>query len=155
LLSRRSDTLIVDDLILTGALNDICRHGKIQREGGVPITAGEHFHSIYEFENMIASGGVSFPKPDLATLTGIAPLMKVAKGTEAKNLPAISHVLHDLRVDVLAAVPNTSYLHAHNFGVERYIEHPLEIVDGCASVPNRPSHGIALGCSGLEVHWCR
>ena len=130
--------------------DDVEGHVKIAREGGVPIATGENFHTIYEFERMMAAGGVSFPEPDLATLGGVTPWMKVARMAEGRNLPVTSHGVHDLHVHLLAAVPNASYLEAHGFGLERFIEHPLEIVAGCATAPSRPGHGIGLDWEALE-----
>ena len=135
--------------------DDVTGHVKISREGGLPIATGENFHTIYEFEHMMAAGGVSFPEPDLATLGGITPWMKVARMAEGRNLPVTSHGVHDLHVHLLAAVPNASYLEAHGFGLERFVEHPLTIVDGCAAAPDRPGHGIVFDWEALEAHRCR
>jgi len=134
--------------------DDIAGHVKIEREGGVPIATGENFHTIYEFEHMMQAGGVSFPEPDLATLGGISPWMKVARSAQSKNLPVTSHGVHDLHVHLLAAAPNASYLEAHGFGLERFIEQPLEIVDGYATAALRPGHGIVFDWNALEAHRC-
>ena len=47
--------------------------------------------------------------------------------------------------------PNRSWLEAHGFGLERYVEEPLAIADGCAIAPDRPGHGIAFDWHGLEA----
>ena len=64
-------------------------------------------------QKMIASGGVSFPEPDLSSIGGVTGWMKVAHLAEAHNLPVTTHGVHDLHVHLLAAVPNASYLEAH------------------------------------------
>jgi L-alanine-DL-glutamate epimerase-like enolase superfamily enzyme len=46
-------------------------------------------------------------------------------------------------------VPNGSYLEVHGFGLERFIAHPLELVDGDAVAPERPGHGVELDWTGL------
>jgi hypothetical protein len=38
-------------------------------------------------------------------------------------------------VHLLAACPNRSYLKAHGFGLDRYIEHPLILEQGMAISP--------------------
>ena len=130
--------------------DDIEGHRRIAREGGLPIAAGENLHSVYEFQHMLASGAVSFPEPDLATMGGITPWLKVAHLAEARNLPVTSHGVHDLHVHLLAAVPNASYLEVHGFGLDRYIEQPLELEEGAAIAPDRPGHGVSLDWEGLE-----
>jgi L-alanine-DL-glutamate epimerase-like enolase superfamily enzyme len=130
--------------------DDLEGHVRIAREGGLPLATGENFHSLYEFQRFIAAGAVAFPEPDLATLGGITPWLKVAQLAEAYNLPVTSHGVHDLHVHLLAAVPNKSFLEAHGFGLERFIEHPLAIADGHATAPERPGHGVVLDWGALE-----
>jgi L-alanine-DL-glutamate epimerase-like enolase superfamily enzyme len=132
--------------------DDIAGHARILRDGGVPIAAGENLHTVHEFQHYLAAGAVSFPEPDLATLGGITPWMKVAHLAEAANLPVTSHGVHDLHVHLLAAVPNDSYLEFHGFGLERYMEHPLKLEDGLAVAPSRPGHGVVFDWNALEAH---
>lgn len=130
--------------------DDVEGHARIAREGGLPIATGENFHTIYEFQKFIAAGAVAFPEPDLATLGGITPWLKVANLAEAHNLPVTSHGVHDLHVHLLAAVPNSSFLEVHGFGLERYTRSGLVLSDGCATAPDRPGHGVELDWAALE-----
>ena len=50
---------------------------------------------------------------------------------------------------LLAAFPNRSYLEAHGFGLDRYIEHPLALDEGMALAPARPGHGSTFDWKGL------
>lgn len=132
--------------------DDVEGHVRIAEAGGVPIATGENFHTLYEFQRFIAAGAVAFPEPDAATLGGITPWMKVARLAEAHNLPVTSHGVHDIHIHLLAAVPNKSYLEMHGFGLERFQAEPLRIVDGFASAPERPGHGIELDFEALARH---
>jgi L-alanine-DL-glutamate epimerase-like enolase superfamily enzyme len=76
--------------------------------------------------------------------------MKIAHLAEAFNLPVTSHGVHDLTVHLLAAVPNRSYLEIHGFGMDRYMAEATRIANGCAIVPERPGHGVALDFKALE-----
>ena len=130
--------------------DDVAGHARIAREGALPIATGENLHTLYEFQRMIAAGGVAFPEPDVANCGGVSVWMKVARLAEANNLPVTSHGVHDLHVHLLAAVPNRSYLEVHGFGLERFIEAPLEITDGTALAPDRPGHGVAFDWAELD-----
>ena len=133
--------------------DDPLGHGRIAREGGLPIAAGENLHTLYEFRNLIAAGGVDFPEPDVSNCGGITVWMKVAHLAEANNLPVTSHGVHDLHVHLLAAVPNKSYLEVHGFGLERFIASPMCLTDtGHAIAPERPGHGVEFDWAGLEVY---
>ncbi|HYE94101.1 MAG TPA: mandelate racemase/muconate lactonizing enzyme family protein [Terriglobales bacterium] len=129
--------------------DDVPGHVRIVREGGVPIAAGENLHTLHEFRQLIAAGGVTFPEPDVTNCGGVTAFMKVCHLAEAFNLPVTSHGAHDVTVHLLAAVPNRSYLEAHGFGLDRFIETPLRIEAGVAVAPERPGHGIVFDWKGL------
>ncbi len=131
--------------------DDFAGHRRILTEGGVPLAAGENLHSLHEFDHLINAGGVTYPEPDVSNCGGITVWMKVAALAEAKNLQVTSHGVHDLHVHLLAAIPNASYLEAHGFGLERFIAHPMEIVEGVATAPERPGHGVELDWQALDA----
>ena len=122
--------------------DDIAGHARIMAAGGVPIAAGENLRSLWEFKNYIEAGAVSYPEPDVTNCGGVTSFMKFARLAEAFNLPVTSHGAHDVTVHLLAACPNCSYLEAHGFGLDRYIEHSLVLEQGMALAPTRPGHGI-------------
>lgn len=132
--------------------DDVDGHRRIAAEGRLPVAAGENLHTIYEFQKLIAAQGVSFPEPDMSNIGGVTGWMKVAHLAEAHNLPVTSHGVHDLHVQLLAAVPNASYLEVHGFSLERYLEHPFEISEGVTVAPSRPGHGVELKWKVLEEH---
>jgi len=134
--------------------DDVAGHARIAREGGLPIATGENFHTVYEFQQMIAYGAISFPEPDVATLGGVTPWLKVAHLAETCNLPVTTHGVHDLQVHLLAAIPNSSYLEAHGFGLDRFIRNPLTIEDGFAVAPDRAGHGVVFDWEALEEFRC-
>lgn len=130
--------------------DDVAGHVRVVREGGLPIATGENMRTVWEFKQMIAAGGVTFPEPDVTNCGGVTAFMKIAHLAEAYNLPVTTHGAHDVTIQLLAAVPNRSYLEAHGFGLDRYIEEPLKIVEGYAIAPERPGHGIVFDWKGLD-----
>lgn len=131
--------------------DDVEGHVRVMRDGGVPIATGENFRTLWEFKQMIAAGGVSYPEPDVTNCGGITTFMKIAHLAEAYNLPVTSHGAHDVTVHLLAAAPNRSYLEAHGFGLDKYIADPLKIENGRAVAPDAPGHGIEFDWTGLEA----
>ena len=129
---------------------DVAGHAPVLREGGVPIATGENLRSLWDFQALIAAGGVSYPEPDVTNCGGVTAFMKIAHLAEAHHLPLTSHGAHDVTVQLLAACPNRFYLEAHGFGLDRFIEQPLLIEEGMAVAPDRPGHGIGFDWAGLE-----
>ena len=132
--------------------DDVAGHARIAEQGGVPIATGENLHTIYEFQQMIARGGIAFAQPDVSNIGGVTTWMKVARLAEASNLVVSSHGVHDLHIHLMAAVPNACYLEVHGFGLERFLGSPLAIEDGKATAPNRAGHGVELVWDRLEKY---
>jgi L-alanine-DL-glutamate epimerase-like enolase superfamily enzyme len=106
---------------------------------------------VYEFKQMIAAGGVTFPEVDVTNCGGVTAFIKIAHLAEAFNLPVTSNGAHDITVELLAAVPNRSYLEVHGFGLERFLMHPFDLAEGFATAPERPGHGVEFDWRGLET----
>ena len=130
---------------------DYSGHNRILVEGGVPVSAGENLHTIYDFQHMLQANGVSYIEPDVSNCGGITVWMKVAKLAEAKNLPVTSHGVHDIHVHLLGAVPNASYLEVHGFGLERFILEPLVVKDGFRAKNPCPEIAISKALSDEET----
>jgi L-alanine-DL-glutamate epimerase-like enolase superfamily enzyme len=130
--------------------DDFSGHGRLVRDGGLPIATGENLRSLWEFKHLIELGGVTFPEPDVTNCGGITSFQKIAHLAEAFNLPVTTHGAHDVTVHLLAAIPNASYLEAHGFGLDRYIAEPLRMEEGFAIAPDRPGHGVEFDWNGLE-----
>lgn len=130
--------------------DDLEGHATVAAEGGLPVATGENMRTIWEFRHAITVGKVAFPEPDVTNCGGVTPFMKIAHMAESFNLPVTSHGAHDITVHLLAAVPNRSYLEAHGFGLDDYIEQPVQILDGNAIAPDRPGHGVVFDWTSLE-----
>ncbi len=130
--------------------DDPAGHARVQSEGGIPIATGENLRSLWDFQQVIATGGVSFPEPDVTNCGGVTPFMKIARLAEAHHLPVTSHGAHDITVHLLAACPNRSYLEAHGFGLDAYVETPLRVDEGHTIAPDRPGHGVVFDWDKLE-----
>ena len=132
------------------APDDFPGHRRVAEEGALPIAAGENLHTLREFQMLIEAGAVTYVEPDVANIGGITAWLKVAALAESHQLRVTSHGVHDLHVHLLAAVPNSSWLEWHGFGLERFMSSRLQIEDGAAIAPDRPGHGVELDWKLLE-----
>lgn len=131
--------------------DDVAGYVRIVREGRQPIASGENLHTLYEFQQAITAGAVTFPEPDVSNCGGYTTFRKIAALAEAHNLPVTSHGVHDLTVQALAAAPNRTFMEAHGFGLDAYLLEPMRIEDGFAIAPERPGHGVDLDFAALEA----
>lgn len=130
--------------------DDLEGHARVLRDGGLPIAAGENLRTLWDFKSMIVSEGVSFPEPDVTNCGGVTPFLKIAHLAEAFHLPVTSHGAHDITVHLLSACPNGTFLEAHGFGLDAYVEAPMQIVEGRAIAPDLPGHGVVFDWDKLE-----
>lgn len=132
--------------------DDIAGHVRVVREGGTPVATGENLHTLYEFQHLIAAGGLTYPEPDVTNCGGVTVFRKIGALAEAHNLPLTSHGAHDLTVHLLAAAPNRTFMEVHGFSLDRYVAEPMTVTDGFTVAPERTGHGIELDWAALDRH---
>lgn len=128
---------------------------RIREQGGLPIAAGENFHTVYEFKQMIERGKIDFVQPDASNIGGITGWMKVANFAYVHNIPVCTHGMQELHVSLLAAIPHQSYLEVHSFPIDRYTHRPLVLDEkGNAVAPNEIGTGVSFNWELLQQYEC-
>jgi L-alanine-DL-glutamate epimerase-like enolase superfamily enzyme len=71
-----------------------------------PVAGGEYVWGIVPFRHMVEARSVDIVMIDLVRVGGITQWMKVAGMAEAFNLPVVSHLIPEVHVHLIGAVPN-------------------------------------------------
>jgi L-alanine-DL-glutamate epimerase-like enolase superfamily enzyme len=121
--------------------DDPIGHARVLREGGLPIAAGENLRSVWEFRQLIAAGGVSYPEPDVTNCGGVTAFMKIAHLAEAFNLPVVSHLAPEIHVHLVSAVPNGLTVEYMPWS-SRLFKEVVQPVNGQLTVPQKPGLGL-------------
>ncbi len=127
----------------------------------VPIATGERFANLYEFQALMARGGVEYARADLCHCGGITAAKKIAAIAEGFHVNMIPHnplspvgLAACLQLD--AAIPNFAiqeYTTGFEAGVMEskpmHLGHDVvdecpKVVDGFVAIPTRPGIGIEL-----------
>jgi L-alanine-DL-glutamate epimerase-like enolase superfamily enzyme len=132
--------------------DDYDGYNRISKEGGLALAAGENFHTIYEFQNMISRGNIDFPQPDASNIGGITGWLKVANLAFAHNLPVCTHGMQELHVSLMSAMPHAAFLEVHSFPIDQYTTRPLVIENGRAVAPDTPGTGVIFRWDLLEKY---
>ena len=106
-----------------------------------PICAGERLYGIEPFQQLMSHRSADIIMIDLLRVGGITPWMKVAGMAEAFNLPVVSHLLPEIHVSLIAAVPNATLLEYMPW-TWRMFENPPIPVNGEMTVPTGPGFGL-------------
>jgi L-alanine-DL-glutamate epimerase-like enolase superfamily enzyme len=72
----------------------------------VPIAAGEHLYHLAAFRELLQARAVDIVILDLARVGGITPWRKIAALAQAHQIPVCGHVVPEVHVHLLAAIPN-------------------------------------------------
>ncbi|HET7880120.1 MAG TPA: mandelate racemase/muconate lactonizing enzyme family protein [Acetobacteraceae bacterium] len=106
-----------------------------------PIAGGEYVWGIVPFRNMIEARSVDYVMIDLCRVGGITPWMKVAGMAQAFNLPVVSHVVPEMHLHLIAAIPNGLTVEYMPWMLKLYEETPA-IEKGQLVLPSKPGLGL-------------
>src|SRR5436309_1276843 len=116
-----------------------------------PVAAGEYHYGIVPFRHLLEARSVDIVMIDLLRVGGITQWMKVAGMAEAFNVPVVSHLIPEIHVHLVAAIPHGLTIEYMPWTLLLFEETPA-IVDGQLVVPNKPGLGLAFNQDTLKQY---
>ena len=114
-----------------------------------PIAAGEYHYGIVPFRHLLEARSIDIVMIDLLRVGGITQWMKVAGMAEAFNLPVVSHLIPEIHVHLIAAIPNGLTVEYMPWTLQLYEETP-KIEGGQLVVPDKPGLGLAFDQAAIK-----
>ena len=114
-----------------------------------PIAAGEYHYGIVPFRHMLEARSIDVVMIDLLRAGGITQWMKIAGMAEAFNLPVVSHLVPELHVHLIAAIPNGLTVEYMPWTLRLWEETP-KLDRGQLVVPTKPGLGLAFDQAALK-----
>ena len=114
-----------------------------------PIAGGEYVYGIAPFRHMLEAHSVDIPMVDLVRVGGITQWMKVAGMCEAYNLPIVSHLIPEVHVHLIGAVPNGLTVEYMPWLGKLFQEVPTPI-KGDLVMPTKPGLGLAFDRDAIK-----
>ncbi|HEV8473973.1 MAG TPA: mandelate racemase/muconate lactonizing enzyme family protein [Methylomirabilota bacterium] len=114
-----------------------------------PIAAGEYHYGIVPFRHMLEARSIDIVMIDVLRVGGITQWMKVAGMAEAFNLPVVSHLVPEIHVHLIAAIPNGLTVEYMPWSLRLFEETPA-LESGQLVVPTRPGLGLAFDQAALK-----
>ena len=114
-----------------------------------PVAGGEYLWGIAPFRHMLEARSVDIVMNDLVRVGGITQWLKVAGMAEAFNLPVVSHLIPEVHVHLIGAIP-------HGLTVEympwlmRLFEEVPRPVKGELVMPSAPGLGLKFDQAVLQ-----
>ena len=117
----------------------------------VPIAAGENLYGLDAFEKTLEARAVDVAIIDLARIGGITTWVKTAHLAEARGVPVAGHVIPEVHVHLLSAVPN-GHLVEYMPRSEPIFKTRLKLEGGELVAPNAPGLGVELDEAACETY---
>jgi len=108
-----------------------------------PIAAGEYHYGIVPFRHLLEARSIDIVMIDLLRAGGITQWMKIAGLAEAFNVPVVSHLIPEIHLHLVAAIPNGLTVEYMPWTLRLYEEAPA-MEGGRLVVPKKPGLGLAF-----------
>ncbi|MGH8662162.1 MAG: mandelate racemase/muconate lactonizing enzyme family protein [Burkholderiales bacterium] len=114
-----------------------------------PVCGGEYLYGPAPFRQMLEARSVDIVMIDLMRAGGITQWLKIAGMAEAYNLPVVSHLVPEIHVHLIAAIPNglTVEYMPWTFGIFEEVPVPAR---GELAVPGKPGLGLKFDETALK-----
>ena len=131
--------------------DDYAGLARVNEALSTPIAGGEYLWGITPFRQMIEARSVDYIMIDLCRVGGVTQWMKVAGMAEAFNLPVVSHVMPEMHLHLVAAVPNGLTVEYMPWMLKLYEETPA-IEKGQLVLPTAPGLGLKFNEKAVAAY---
>ena len=138
-------------------LEDVVAHDDYQGLARVadalntPIAAGEYVYGINPFRQLIENRSIDIVMIDLLRVGGITEWRKVAGMAEAFNIPVVSHLVPEIHVHLISAIPNGLTIEYMPW-TQRLWEEMPKMEDGELVVPDKPGLGLEFSQEAIKQY---
>jgi L-alanine-DL-glutamate epimerase-like enolase superfamily enzyme len=114
-----------------------------------PVAGGEYLWGIAPFRHMLEARSVDIVMIDLVRVGGITQWLKVAGMAEAFNLPVVSHLIPEVHVHLIGAIPNGLTVEYMPWLMRLFEEVPRP-QKGELAMPTAPGLGLKFDQAALK-----
>jgi L-alanine-DL-glutamate epimerase-like enolase superfamily enzyme len=130
---------------------DVAGLAELRRELEVPIAAGEHLYHLDAFRALLEARAVDVLILDLARVGGVTPWRKIAAMAQAHRIPVCGHVVPEIHVHLLSAIPN-GYLVEYVPRSAGILASMPRLENGQLVAPSAPGLGLELDAATVRRH---
>src|SRR5579863_3369508 len=129
--------------------DDYAGLARIRDALSTPVAGGEYVWGIVPFRHMLEARSVDVPMIDLVRVGGITQWLKVAGMAEAFNLPVVSHLIPEVHVHLIGAIPNGLTVEYMPWLMPLFKSVPLQ-QGGELAMPSAPGLGLEFDQATLD-----
>lgn len=132
--------------------DDIAACAEVAHSINIPVATGENNYTRYEFRELIERGAARYLMPDVCRANGFSETLKIGRLAAAHQCLVSPHVVHELSLQVAAALPNAFLVEFIDWTPPDLFEEMPACVNGAFQVPERPGHGMSLAAGAWEKY---
>jgi L-alanine-DL-glutamate epimerase-like enolase superfamily enzyme len=148
-IGRRLEDLGLAWLEDVTAAEDFAGLARVTAALSTPVAGGEYVWGIVPFRHMLEARSVDIAMIDLVRVGGITQWLKVAGMAEAFNLPVVSHLIPEVHVHLIGAVPNGLTVEYMPWLTRLFEEVPLPR-NGELTMPSLPGLGLKFDQAAIK-----
>ncbi len=128
---------------------DVAGLSDVARDLAIPVATGEHLYQLTDFHRLLQERAADIAIIDLGRIGGITPWRRVAALAQAYHIPVCGHVIPEIHVHLLSAIPN-GYMVENVPRSEAILQAMPTLEEGCLVAPQGPGLGIALDEAAVQ-----
>lgn len=141
--------LFIEDPI---QIDSIQSQGELAKRFTSPLANGERMHTIWEFRELLTSGGPQYVRPDIGLAGGITHCKKIAAVAESFHSAVVTHnylgpILTAASVQLDVSIPNfvvQEYSKGDESPKNRVYKNSVKRKGGFIPTPETPGIGVEL-----------
>ena len=122
---------------------DVSGSARVAAALDMPVCAGEYHYGKEPFLRLLNAQAMDIAMVDLLRVGGITEWRKAAAFAETFCVPVASHLLPEIAVHLVAAVPNGLTVEYMPWSLPLFLETP-RVQDGMMVLPEKPGLGLEL-----------
>jgi len=124
--------------------DDLSACMEVSQKIKIPVATGENNYTRWEFRELIERKAARYLMPDVCRALGYSETMRIGRLAAAHGVALSPHVVHELSLHVVGALPNGFLVEFIDWAPPDLFEGMPQCEDGHFRIPERPGHGLAL-----------
>lgn len=117
---------------------------EVARAIAIPVATGENHYTRWEFRDLIERRAAKYLMPDVCRANGYSETMRIGRLAAAHPVTVTPHVVHELSLHVVGALPNGFLVEYIDWVPEGLFEEMPKCEDGHFRIAAKPGHGMVL-----------
>jgi L-alanine-DL-glutamate epimerase-like enolase superfamily enzyme len=130
--------------------DDIAACAEVAHAIKIPVATGENNYTRFEFRDLVERRAARYLMPDVCRANGFSETMRIGRHAAAHQIAVAPHVVHELSLQVVGALPNGFLVEFIDWTPPDLFEQMPQCSEGHFRIPERPGHGMALARGARE-----